>query len=234
MLGDLLRAVRSIGDRRIRGVLWLGIGLSIVTLVLLAVAIQAALRVWAETGYLWLDRAEQLLGLVGTLLLAWFLFPSVVVAVSSLFLDRVVDRVEERYHSHLPAPQPIPLSRSAWAGLRLLGISLLLNLVALPLYLIPGLNLPLWLLLNGYLVGREYLELVAARRLPPREVGRLRRERATRIWLSGVLIAFLLTIPFVNLVAPVFGAAFMALRFHRLAPPRPARDPPRQRLRDDR
>ena len=223
MLRDLVRAFAELGDSKVRTTVWLGIGLSFLTLLLLTIGIQAALDAWGETGYVWLDRAGRVLGAAGSLLLAWFFFPSVVVAISSLFLDRVVDRVEARYYPGLPEPRPVPLAQAAMAGLRLLAISLLLNLVALPLYLLPGVNVPLWLLLNGYLVGREYLELVAMRRLDRDQVQRVRRERRFRVWLAGVAIAFLLTIPFVNLVAPIVGAAFMTQRFHRLAPALPGR-----------
>ena len=45
-------------------------------------------------------------------------------------------------------------------GLRLGVAAVALNLLALPLYLVPGLNIPVYLLLNGYLLGREYVEMV--------------------------------------------------------------------------
>jgi CysZ protein len=46
--------------------------------------------------------------------------------------------------------------------LRLTVLTLLLNLLALPVYLLlPGINLFLFLALNGYLLGREYFEVVA-------------------------------------------------------------------------
>jgi hypothetical protein len=88
--------------------------------------------------------------------------------------------------------------------------------IVLPLYLIPGANLPVYLALNGYLLGREYFELVAGQRLPPREMRRLRREQRGRLWLAGVVIAAMLMIPGFNLVAPVVAIAFMV---HLVTPP---------------
>ena len=75
--------------------------------------------------------------------------------------------------------------------------------------------------MNGYLLGREYFELVAVRRLAPRKQGVLRRQARGRVLLSGVVIAILLTIPLVNIVVPVVAAAFMVHVFHGLrdAPP---------------
>ncbi len=215
MLQDLARAFAVLGEPRARSVLLLGVGLSLLTLLGLLVGVGALLAWAAETGYLWLDRVVEVLGVLGTAVVAWFLFPAVVVAVSSLFLERVVDVVEERHHPALPPPRPVPLLEAAGSGLKLLGASLLLNVLALPLYFVPLVNLPVWLLLNGWLIGREYAELVGLRRLDgPALVEARRRQRLTFL-LSGAVIALLLAVPVLNLVAPVVGAAFMTHRFHR-------------------
>jgi CysZ protein len=215
MLQDLARAFGMLGDGRVRGVLWLGIGLSLATFIALLIGVEALVAWASDTGYAWLDRGFQVLGALGTVIVAWFLFPSIVVAVAGIFLDRVVDATEERYYPQLPPPRPVPLSRSVPAALKLLVTSLLLNLLALPFYLVPILNIPIWLTLNGYLVGREYAELVAMRRLSPPMTTRLRRDHRLAFWLSGVVIAVLLAVPLLNLVAPVLGAAFMTQRHQR-------------------
>lgn len=215
MLKDLARAFAQLSDPRSRTVVLLGVGLSLLTLAGLVVGVHLLLGWAAETGYLWLDRVVEVLGVLGTLVVAWFLFPAVVVAISSLFLERVVDATEDRYYQDMPPPRPVPLTEAIPAALRLLGLSLLLNLLALPLYFMPVINIPVWLLLNGWLVGREYVELVGLRRLEPRTLQMLRQQQRLPFWMSGAVIAFLLALPFVNLVAPVVGAAFMTHRFHR-------------------
>ena len=83
-----------------------------------------------------------------------------------------------------------------------------LNLIALPLYLVPGANIPVYLALNGYLLGREYFTLVAGQRLPLGELDQLRRGSGDG-WLAGALIALMLMIPGFNLIAPVVAIAFM-------------------------
>ncbi len=215
MLADLLRAFSMLGDPRVRTVLWLGIGLSLLTLAALVLGVEGLLRWVSHTGYGWLDAAVQVLGVLGTVVVAWFLFPGVVVAVSSVFLDRVVDATEERYFPQLPTARAVPVATAVPAALRLLGITVLLNVLALPLYFVPLINLPVWLALNGYLVAREYVELVGLRRLPHAMVATLRREHRISFWLAGTLVAFLLAVPVVNLIAPVVGAAFMTQRFLR-------------------
>lgn len=215
MLQDLVRAFAVLGDPRARSVLLLGIGLAVLTLVGLVVGVGALLAWAAETGYVWLDRIVEVVGVLGTLVVSWFLFPAVVVALSSFFLERVVDATEERFYPALPPPRPVPFTEAAGAGLRLLGASLLLNILALPVYFVPLLNLPVWLLLNGWLIGREYAELVGLRRVDRRTLEVLRGQQRVMFWLSGAVIAFLLAVPILNLVVPVVGAAFMTHRFHR-------------------
>ena len=66
---------------------------------------------------------------------------------------------------------------------------------------------------NGYILGREYFELVALRRVQPQEAKRLRKENKREILISGLVIALLLTVPVVNLLAPVIGVAVMVHLF---------------------
>jgi uncharacterized protein involved in cysteine biosynthesis len=63
--------------------------------------------------------------------------------------------------------------------------------------------------LNGYLLSREYFELVALRRFDRTEARRMWRKSRVRFMVAGLLIAALLSVPFVNLIAPVMGTAFM-------------------------
>jgi uncharacterized protein involved in cysteine biosynthesis len=95
-------------------------------------------------------------------------------------------------------------------------VALALNLLVLPLYLLPGANAILYLGLNGYLLGREYFEQVAQRRLDWRAVAQLRRSARARLWGAGVCIAALLTVPVLNLIAPVIATCFMVHLFEGL------------------
>lgn len=158
----------------------------------------------------WVETGTDLLGGVAALALAWLMFPAVMVAVSSTMLDGIVDAVERRHYPHLPPPRRIPVWRSVLEGLKFLGLVVLANLLALPFYFVPVVNLFVWFLVNGYLIGREYFELVAVRRLNPMGVKFLRSERRMGLFAAGVIIAFLSSLPLVNLLVPVLAAAFMA------------------------
>lgn len=172
-------------------------------------------RDWVGEGF-WVDVLEWLVDIaaVGAIAVAsFFLFPAVMASIMALLLDDVAQAVERRYYPELPPGRDQPLSEAILGNLVFIAVTLILNLLVLPLYLvliwIPPLNLVLFYLLNGYLLGREYFEMVAVRRLDLVATKRLRRDFRGRVILAGAVITFLLTIPIVNLFTPIVATAFM-------------------------
>ncbi len=180
-----------------------------------------ALSSWAalEPGGFWDKVVGWVVGAAGVaavLVASFLLFPAVMLIALSLLLDDIAEAVERRYYPELAQARGQPLGEAIASALSFLAKSLVLNILALPLYLVPLLNLFVFYLLNGYLLGREYFELVAARRFDAEGVRRLRRRYRGQVMLAGVAIAFLLTIPIVNLVTPVVATGFMLHVFERL------------------
>jgi len=202
------------------------------TFVLLLVAVATLLGILDPTGLGWVDTGLAIAGSAAVLVLAWLLFPVTIAIALSWFAEDVALAVERRHYPDLPPPSGMGVSESLWAALRFGTVAVLLNLLALPFYLVPGANLLIYLGLNGYLLGREYFELVAARRLPGSTVAALRRRLRARLWLAGAVIAGLLAVPVFNLVAPVVAIAFMVHLFEglrrdlRIAPARSALSTP--------
>lgn len=209
MIRPLMRAVGQLPDPTFTRVLITAIlsSLTLFALLLGGFGWVLANTTLFETG--WLDTSVSLLGGVAALALSWLMFPAVMVAVSSLMLESIVVAVERRHYPHLGPAHEIPLWRSILESLRFLGLVLVLNLAALPLYFVPVVNLIVYFLVNGYLIGREYYELVAVRRLNAAGVRYLRAQAKVRLFAAGIIIAFISTLPIVNLVVPVLAAAFM-------------------------
>jgi uncharacterized protein involved in cysteine biosynthesis len=107
-------------------------------------------------------------------------------------------------------------------SLKFLGITLALNLLVLLFLIVPPVFPFVFYGVNGYLLSREYFEVVAARRMPAPAVRELRKKHMRRLFLSGLVVAFLLTVPIVNLLAPIVGTAAMVHIFHRLRGATPA------------
>ncbi len=141
--------------------------------------------------------------------LFWMLFVAIVHLVSGLYIERVIAAVEARHYPDLPAARPLNTMATMDVAMRFLGALLIVNLLALPIYLIPIVGVVAFYLVNGYLLGREYFELVATRRLEPRQIDALRGANRARLLAAGLIITLLLSLPVINLVVPIVAAAAM-------------------------
>jgi CysZ protein len=217
MLVALLRAIAALAVPPMRRVVALSLGLAVLIFALLWLAVAAALYDTALFAWRPLNWLADLLGALAVLVLSWLFFPAVVTLVMSFYLERVAAAVEALDYPGRDPPRPQLFLETALATLRLAGLSLLLNLLALPVYLlVPAINLFLFLALNGYLLGRGYFELIAFRRLDAAADKVVRYRHAGRIFLAGVAIAAMFSLPLVNLFAPVIATAFMLHLFEAL------------------
>ncbi len=216
MFRALFLGLRQLGDPSSRRLVLRCLLLAVATFVLLVTAVATLLGMLDPTGLAWLDTSLAVGGSLAAAAIALLLFPVTIAFALGLFAEDVADTVERQHYPELPPPSGMAISESLWGALRFATIALVLNLLVLPLYLLPGANFLIYLGLNGYLLGREYFELVAGRRLPGATVADLRRRLRGRLWLAGVVIAAMLAVPFFNLIAPVAAVAFMVHLFEGL------------------
>jgi len=151
----------------------------------------------------------------GTLILVmtWFLFPSVVTLIVAFLLENVAKAVEEKHYPHLSEPRNQSLPEILLITLKFTILSIIINVLAVPIYLglvfFGPLNLLIFYMLNGYLLGREYFELTIHRRINPPQAKEIFKKFRTKIILAGGIVSFLMTIPLINLVAPIIATAAM-------------------------
>ena len=225
ILTSFFKALSQLPDPRFRRVLMLGIGLTV------------ALLFGAYAGVLWLVQTVTADGVslpwIGEVawlgdLLSWgsvglmillsvFLMVPVASAITSLFLDDVAQAVEDVHYPHLPQVPRADFWDSLRDTVNFLGILIGANILAFALYaMLPFLSVPIFFALNGYLLGAEYFQLAAMRRIGRAEAKILRKKHSGKVWIAGCLMALLLSIPLVNLVIPILGAATFTHLFHRL------------------
>lgn len=219
MISALYKAFAQLTDPKLRRVVRLGIFgalLSYVALVILVWVVITQFRFF-EQG--WADISTDVAVGFLALVLPILFFPALATAIMSALLDNVADAVEARHYPALNWPRPQKWAEVLLTTLRFLGVMVAVNLVALPLYLLllfTGLTALVAIVVNGYLLGREYFELVALRRLTPEQARRAFRHHLGKLWLAGVVIAFLFSVPLINLLMPVIGTAFMVHLFQSL------------------
>lgn len=162
MLIAFCRALSALAMPPMRRVVVLSLGLAVLTFTVLWLAVAGVFYDAAFFKWQPLDWLVDLLGGLAVLGLSWLLFPAVATLIMSFFLERVAAAVEAREYPGRGPPRRQPFGELLRVMLRLTALTLLLNLAALPVYLlIPGINLFLFLAANGYLLGRGYFEVVS-------------------------------------------------------------------------
>lgn len=216
-------AVQQLGDPKLRVIVWQSLALSLVLQIALGVLAWWALQSFATFQWNWVNEVIRWLGGGAVAVLALMLFPASFGIVISIFMERIADIVEARHYPQLGPARGIPLWTGLWSGIVFLFALLAINLVMLPFYVvalfIAGLGAVLFYGVNGWLAGREYYEQVALRRRDPAEVKAWRKANAGTLWLAGIAIVFLGTIPILNLIVPVLGMAAMVHIAQSLRPP---------------
>ena len=210
---NLILAVRQAFDPAFRKVALKTVAISAGLFVLLIASLGWALDALTLFDIAWLDWTIKAVAGAGAIVVGIMTFPLVATIVVGLFLEEIADAVDSRYYPNKPAAPGQSVVSSLVAAVRLVLVALVLNVLVLPLYLIPGINVFVFYGLNGYLLGREYFELVALRRIEPREARRLRGRSRWRVLLGGVLITILFSIPVINWLMPIIATAFMVHEF---------------------
>jgi CysZ protein len=165
----------------------------------------------------WLSTMAAILAGVGLALGLALLVAPVTAVIAGLFLDDVAEAVERVDYAGDRPGSALPIGAAIVQSIKFFGVVILGNLVALFLLLIPGVNIAAFFVVNGYLLGREFFEFAAMRHMPEHEAKALRRRHAGTIFLAGLLIAAFVSIPLINLLAPLFAAAMMVHLFKMLA-----------------
>lgn len=223
------KTLTQIGDPRFRRVLFKGIGLTFVLLIAVYTAFLMFLS-WIGAG----QTVQELLGnvsWVGDLVtfasfflmiaLSVFLMIPVASAITSLFLDEVADAVEDKHYPELPDVPGVSFAEGLKDSVNFLGVLIAANIFALILYVFfPPFSLFIFWGLNGFLLGREYFQMIAMRRVGRSEAKKLRKKHLGVIWLAGTLMAMPLVVPLLNLVIPILGAATFTHLYHQLEPSR--------------
>lgn len=225
ILSDFLKSIAQFDEPKFRRVLWRGLGLTIVLLIAACLLVNFGINqllssAWAANligDQSWLGALINIGGVLFTIALSIWLMVPVTSAIIALFLDEVAQAVEARHYPHLPKQTATKLQDQILVGIRFLGILLLANVGALILSMIVPLLAPfVFWATNGYLMGREYFQMAAMRRMPRAQAQELFQRHQGSIWTAGILMAIPMSIPLVGLFIPILGAATFTHQFERL------------------
>ena len=217
-------AVGQLGDPRLRVVIWQSLALSLVLQVAHRRARLVGPAALAHFDIGWVNSLIRWLGGAAVMVLALMLFPASFGIVISIFMERIADIVEAGHYPQLGPARGIPIWTGIWTGRGVPGRGGGAQ---------PG---------DAAVLHRGDLRRRAGRgavlrhqRLAdrtacttsrwrcagcsPAEVKAWRRANSGVLWLTGIVIVFLGTIPILNLIVPVLGTAAMVHVAQTLKPP---------------
>jgi CysZ protein len=216
MLAAAGQAFQELFTPPFRAVLWKCVGFTIGLLIVLIVAVE-----WTFSHFVqwpgWIETAIEWLGGLALVVGSIFLIPPVTSLIAGLYLDDIAAEVERAAYPSDPPGKELATLPAIALALKFFLVVLAVNILALFLLLIPGVNLIAFYLGNGYLLGREYFELAAMRHMPPGEAKQLRKANRVTVLMCGLIIAVVASVPILNLITPLFATAFMVRIFKGLS-----------------
>ncbi len=224
LFSDFAKAISQLFDPKFLWVLLKAVGLSAVLfggayygIIWLAVTVLPGSITLPWLGNIPIGDWFSAVAFTGALIMAVFLMFPVAAVFLGFFLEEIADAVETKHYPYLPKVAPMPFSAAMGEALRFLGVMILANLFALVIYFAFALLAPvIFYIVNGFLLGREYFQLVAMRRIGAKAARKLRKAHRWEIWFAGILMAVPLSVPVLNLLVPLLGVATFTHQFHRL------------------
>ncbi|MCB1489824.1 MAG: sulfate transporter family protein [Bauldia sp.] len=211
-------ALSEIFSPPFRSVMWKSLGLTIAVLFIIWLLLEGLLGWLVDIrSYPWLETTISIVAGLGLFIGLGFLVAPAAALLSGMFTDEVAGLVERTHYPADPPGQDLSVAAAIGDTIAFTGIVIVVNLVALALLLVPGVNLVAFFIGNGYLLGREYFEAAARRFTGRAEARALRRENGPTVFVAGLLIALFLAVPLLNLFTPLFAAAFMVHVHKRLS-----------------
>jgi CysZ protein len=148
MLGAAGQAFHEVFTPHFRAVLFKCVAFTIGLFALLIVGIEWTFSHFVEWPD-WIEKAIQWLGGLALVVGSIFLIPPVTSLIAGLYLDDIAALVEGEHYPTDPPGKELPTLKAIGVALRFFVAVLLVNLLALFLLLIPGINLIAFYLGNG-------------------------------------------------------------------------------------
>ena len=211
----LTKTFQSLIKAKLFGLMFISVVLAIAALLFVVGGITwlTAHFIKIETG--WLDGLVS--GLAGALylIIGWFLLPAFTVLIAGLFQDKAIARVERVYYPQMARKEEFKFWPDFWHDVKFTAWALFLNILALPLYFFligPVVSI----LLNSYLLGREFFESAAGYHLGKVHAREFYHHHRGVVYGGGLAITSMTLIPLLNLFVPLIAVVWMVHVYHEL------------------
>ncbi len=215
MIKAAFKALGDLASPEFRSILWRAVGLALLLFVGLFAAVQAVFWFLTFVPWPWLETLMAVGAGLGLLVAFFFLMSPVTAMFAGLYLDTVAEKVERKHYPDEPAGVALPALKGVMLAVQFGLLVLLVNVLALPL-VFTGFGAIALVMINAYLLSREYFEMAAMRVMPVEDAKSLRKENAMAVFAAGILPALLTMVPVLNLTVPLFATSYFVHLFRQV------------------
>ena len=157
---------------------------------------------WSSLGLPFNSIVSTIGGLILFLVGMWAFSPIIAIFFNGLFQDEIISAVERKYYTYNKVENHQKLYKEINFNIKLFVKLILFNLLILPFFFIPPVYFILYWTVNGYLISYEYFSIVRMRYNNHDNI-----EKKIIVFIFGVIIAILFTLPVINFFAPAIAIA---------------------------
>ena len=150
----------------------------------------------------WLDTLVNFI--IGALsgIAGWFMLPGLTVFISGMFQEKVIYKIEQTCYPDTVSKEQLEFWPDMLHDIKFTLWALFLNILILPLYL-TGTGFIISIILNSYLLGREFFESAAGYHIGKVKAKNLCHQNRKVVYSSGFFITIMNLIPLLNLFVPI-------------------------------
>lgn len=161
----------------------------------------------------WLDTLVNWVAGILTGFGGWFMLPALTVIISSLFQETAIVRVEKAHYPDVVRGDNLNFWAELGHDIRFTTWAVFLNIVVLPLYFF-GIGFVVSVLLNTYLLSREFFETAAGYHLGKDRARERIKDNKRAVYGGGFIITLMTLTPVLNLFVPILAVVWMVHVYH--------------------
>lgn len=167
----------------------------------------------------WINSLAETASMGLAVFLTFLLFPLTLPLIITLFEETISIHIDRKSYGVISTRSAMNSRERVLMGVKFFAITLGLNLLFVPFYFVPVLNVVLYYAVNGYLLGREFFEMVASRHVIPEDLRKMRKKHRAKLIAAGMIIVFAALVPVLNLFVPILAVVFMVHFYYKVRLP---------------
>ena len=148
-------------------------------------------------------------GFIFLIICLWVIFPPLLIFINSLFSGKIIKIIESNNYKNINYNYSNTFVKELKFQLSFIIIFVLINLALIPFLIFPPIYFIFYWIINGYLIGKEFSGSVLIKYINYNDIKKFNNKNRLNVYLFGIILAIIFSIPILNLFGPIIGTASM-------------------------